>query len=204
MHTHWKTCYFFGTFNPIHLGHLVMAEAAREQFGFQSVMFFPAYVPPHRHADEDLAPFLHRLAMVKRASYGNARFQVSDAEAHLPSPSYTAQTLRALIPNFEFQAEPVPFIIGTDALKRLDSWHQPELLAKSLLFLQAPRDGEPPVTHVKLDGKDIALNTQTIVMPPIGISSSEIRRRVAEGQSVRYLTPGLVVDYMSWNGLYLD
>jgi nicotinate-nucleotide adenylyltransferase len=181
-----------------------MAESAREQYGFQSVTFVPAYVPPHRQKDDDMAPFLHRLAMVRRACYGNIRFQVSDIEAHLPSPSYTAQTLKALIPNFTFQAEPIPVIMGTDALAQLASWYQPELLAKHVLFLQAPRDGQPLVTSVTLEGKEIPLNTRAIEMPPIGISSSEIRERVIHGQSVRYLTPGLVSDYMTWNDLYLS
>lgn len=197
------TAYFFGTFNPVHLGHLLVAEAARLQFGFNRVVWVPAATPPHRQNDPELAPFAHRLKMVELACRSNPFFTVSNIEGKRSGPSYTVETLKQMIPGFESRTRPVPVIMGTDALMQLATWHQPRVLAEKVLFLQAPRHEETSLCHeIELDGQRQPLHTQTIRMPLIGISSTLIRERIQQNQSIRYLTPEAVADYIAWNRLY--
>lgn len=197
-----STCYCFGTFNPVHFGHLLAAEQAKRQYGFDKVVFVPAAVPPHRQTDPEMSPFTHRLAMVQRACRDNPYFDVSDVEGQRPGPSYTVDTLRILAPDFETRAEPIPLIIGTDALAQLATWHQADILIQRVRFLQAPRGGMPLVTQINLNGQPVALNTEQIDMPFIGIASTKIRQRLRQKQSIRYLTPQSVADYIDWNNLY--
>lgn len=196
------TGYFFGTFNPIHMGHLVFATCALEQFNLDRILFIPAAEPPHRTADTDMAPFSHRVNMVRLACQAYPRFGVSNIESLREGPSYTVDTLRQLVPGFETMTTAVPVLIGRDALAQLATWRETDTLINRCLFFQAPRSGEPPVTSVHLNGQTIPLRTKTVAMPEIGISASLIRQRMREGQTVRTLTPDAVCDYIAWNRLY--
>lgn len=195
-------CFFFGTFNPVHWGHLILAEAARCQLGLQRVLFIPAHEPPHRQNEEDMAPFAHRFRMVELACRGNPFFHASAAESEYLGPSYTIETLRRIIPDFDRLSEPLPLIIGADALRDLGSWHRPDLLAERVLFVQGARADLPPVERIWISGREVPLRTKGVDMPLIGISSTEIRERIRQGRSIRFLVPPKVADYISWNSLY--
>lgn len=193
-----KTCYFFGTFNPIHYGHLLMAEMARTQFDFEQVLFIPAFVSPHRQNESSMALFQHRLAMAELACADNPYFQVSNIEGQRGGPSYTVDTLRLL----ETGSSRLPLIIGGDALMNLGTWHQPEVLIQKSVFLQATRALAPIITHVEVGTQEVPIQTFRIEMPIIGISSTQIRERLATGKSIRYWTPPEVVMYLQTNDVY--
>ncbi len=191
-------CYFFGTFNPIHLGHLIMAESARAQFGFDNILFIPAFVPPHRQHDSDMADFHHRVAMVEAAIEGNPAFFVSAVEQTLPPPSYTIQTLRYFHPDFDISTSRVPIIIGADALAGLHTWHDAITLKNRVRFILAPRESlsrEPQSLSDDLD-------TVTLDMPLIGISATDIRCRIRNRKSIRYAVPDGVLSYITKHRLY--
>lgn len=186
-----------GTFNPIHNGHLRLAQTACNQLGLQTVYFISAFRPPHRSQDDDLASFQHRLAMAQRACQSNPAFQVLDIEKKLPTPSYSVQTVSYMAQQHG-QNGKIPFIIGTDALAQLQTWHQWETLLEKCVFLQAHREGQDPITQVA--GK--ALETIDLEMPPLLISSSLIRNTLKTEKSIAYLTPNSVIEYITWNKLY--
>lgn len=211
------SCLYFGTFNPVHSGHLMIAQAALRQFadklGLECIVFIPAGNPPHRHHEADLLEARHRFNMVKLATASNPAFQVSDIELksaqHKDHKTYTIHTLRQLIQQGKVQA-PVPMIIGSDALANLASWREPEALIESVCFLQAPRPGTPGVESIQIQGRAVHLNTRFIVMPMLSISSSWVREMLqgpdATGkppdETLRYFLPEPVRRYIQDNALY--
>lgn len=202
-----QSCLYFGTFNPIHWGHLMIAQSALRQFGeafgFERVIFIPAGNPPHRSDESDMLDAALRLKMVQLAVGDNPRFQASDLELTLPGKSYTVETLRFLWGNQQI-VSPTPLIIGSDALAGLASWHEPEALIASAHFLQAPRPGVDFVTSVQIQGKTVPLNTSAIEMPPLGISSSWVRTALKTHgpDAVRYALPEPVRAFIRQNTLY--
>jgi nicotinate-nucleotide adenylyltransferase len=202
-------CFYFGTFNPIHNGHLMVAQSALSQFGsplgFERVIFVPAGSPPHRHQEPDLLEAGLRLKMVRRATADNPAFAVSDVEVGRPGKSYTVDTLQTLIQR-QALPQPIPFIIGADALAQLGTWHQPKRLIEMVHFLQAPRPGFDFVRQITLNGEPVSLNTSPIQMPPLGISSSWIRQTLASSptgvEGLRYYLSPSVRQFIQWNGLY--
>lgn len=202
-----KTCLYFGTFNPIHTGHLFIAQAVLSQFAsslaIETVTFIPAGNPPHRGEEPDLIPAEHRFRMVELAIAENSRFRVSNIELRLAEAegrkSYTWETIEHLLEEGLAQ-KPVPMIIGSDALAGLGSWHAPETLAEAVLFLQAPRSGSAFVESVAVNGKTLSLNTRALDMPLLGISSTWIRRRIQETgdyEVLRYAIPEPARQYMA-------
>lgn len=207
-----KSCLYFGTFNPIHSGHLMIAQAVLNQFSpeIQRIVFIPAGLSPHRNQEEDLADAQHRLNMVQRAIASNPAFTACDYEIQKPTMSYTVETVEALIQQHKVQA-PVPMIIGSDALTHLNSWHRASDLAKQVCFLQMQRPGTPFISEIQLGGQTVKLNTQAIEMPMLSLSSSWIREQVrrAQGdcpdrnyQRLRTFLPEPVRQYIQDNGLY--
>ncbi|WP_373532828.1 nicotinate (nicotinamide) nucleotide adenylyltransferase [Vampirovibrio sp.] len=204
-------CFYFGTFNPVHSGHLMVAQSALSQFGgllgFERITFMPAGTPPHRHEQPDLLAAALRLKLVQLATAHHPGFTVSDFELSLPDKSYTVDTLSRLA-QAGLITPPVPFIIGADALAKLASWHQPDVLIDTVHFLQAPRPEYPWVEHVTLNGQKIALNTSRIHMPPLAISATTIRQQLRQTQppadleALRYYLPEPVRAFIGWNGLY--
>jgi nicotinate-nucleotide adenylyltransferase len=180
---------FGGSFNPIHLGHLLLAETARDQLGLDRVLFIPAHMPPHK-ASADLLPALTRLEMVKLAIREHHGFVASDIELHRSGPSYTIDTvklLRAQAPDAELY-----LIVGADMLGvEWKGWSE----LKRLCTIVAAR--RPGARAAKAD-KAIAW----IEMPQIGISSSDIRSRRHAGRSIRYLVPGAVERFIRARHLY--
>lgn len=201
-------CFYFGTFNPIHSGHLMIAQAALNQYGatlgFDGVTLMPAGNPPHRHQESDLLDAVLRLEMARRAIASNPRFTVSDFELTLPGKTYTVETLQKLADAGHIQL-PVSFIIGADALTKLHTWHQPERLIEMVHFLQAPRPDYPWVESVVLNGVSLPLATSRIAMPPLAISSTQIRQTLRTSDStdgLRYFLPEPVRQFIGWNKLY--
>jgi nicotinate-nucleotide adenylyltransferase len=199
------SCLYFGTFNPIHAGHLMIAEAVLNQFGpslgLERICFIPAGVPPHRYQEQDLADAKHRLNMVRLATARHPRFWVLQDEIGKAGPSYTVETIESLLARGLVQA-PVPMIIGSDALTRLSTWHRPEDLAELVCFLQMPRPGTEPVQHLQINGQTLPLRTHAIEMPTLSLSSSWVREQARQGKSLRYFVPEPVREYIRDNGLY--
>lgn len=186
-----------GTFDPIHLGHLLAAERAGEACGLDEVWFMPASVPPHKlHAP--LASADHRLEMVKRAVDGNPRFRVTDFELARGGTSYTVDTvteLKRVYPATEFS-----YIVGADMVMYLPKWRRIGDLIRLVRFIGVARPG----FVLRLDELDPPLRERISIvpMPLMEISSTEIRQRIREGLSVRYLVNAPVLDYMEVNRLY--
>ncbi|MCU0723053.1 MAG: nicotinate-nucleotide adenylyltransferase [Planctomycetes bacterium] len=199
---------FGGTFDPIHVGHLVVAEAAREWARLDRIWFLPSASPPHKAdpAKAPKAPFRHRLRMTRIAAAGNPAFRVSDREGARPGPSYTVDLLREFRRELGPRAE-LHFLIGADWVANLASWKDAAELFRLCRFLVVPRPGFPRPDLARLRralGREAAsrLEEAWIPAPEIGISSTEIRERIAAGRSVRYLLPAGVESYIRRNGLY--
>jgi nicotinate-nucleotide adenylyltransferase len=190
-----------GTFNPPHLGHMVCAQEAYEQLGLDRVLLVPVHTPPHKAVVvEDPGPE-HRLALVRAAVSEDERFEASDIEVARPGPSYTVDTLRGL-----HEASPgdeLIFIVGGDMARSLPSWREPDEILRLATLAAAERDevarADIAGTLGRLEGGE---RVEFVDMPRIGISSTLIRRRVAEGRSIRYLCPDPVVAYIEQHGLY--
>jgi nicotinate-nucleotide adenylyltransferase len=200
------TCLYFGTFNPIHAGHLMIAQAALRQcgdaLGFRGITFIPAGNPPHRQHEHDLLEARRRLRMVQLAVADNPAFDVSDIELRRAGRSYTIHTLRLLLESGCIRA-PVPMIIGSDALAGLSGWHEPEALVQTVCFLQVPRPEYPMLDTIRLGGRAIPLNTRPVDMPPQALSSTWIRRLIREdAEAPRYFLSEPVRRYIADNRLY--
>lgn len=203
-----KPCLYFGTFNPIHNGHLMIAQAVLNQqsLGVDRIFFIPAGSPPHRNHESDLASPAHRLQMVQLATASNPAFRVLEDEIKRPGNSYTIDTVESFLSQGLITA-PVPMIIGSDALAGLGVWHRADDLAKLIRFLQMPRPGSPFIQEVELTSGFTKLNTQPIEMPLTSLSSSWIRafirRNHGASASLRYFVPEPVRNYIQENHLYV-
>ena len=190
-------CYFFGSFNPIHLGHIEIARRIKEQFAFDSVIFVPSYIPPHKH---DLANFVHRLKMIELAVGAD---NVSDIEHKLPIPSYTYRTIEKLkeIDN----TDRINFIIGYDQFFKIESWKEPNRLKDDLNFIVIPRkfqNGQTvnPKAFEYFKNKGFGFEIANIDF--LDVSSNMIRKYVASNQDITGLTTFEVKEYIENNGLY--
>lgn len=189
-----------GTFNPIHIGHLVCAEEAASQFGFDEVLFMPAGRPPHKEVPGG-ATSEHRYLMTVMATVGNSRFRVSRFEIDREQPSYTVDTIRHLS-----QAAPeveIFFITGADAILEILDWKDPEELLKMATLIAATRPGYPLDRFARQSGLMKSGRVQIMEIPAIGISSSEIRERVARRKPIRYLVSSSVERFIEKEKLYL-
>lgn len=180
---------FGGTFNPIHLGHLVLAEAAREQCRLDRIYFIPTAVPPHKRAPE-LIDGRHRLAMVRLAVRGNPAFRASDLELRLGGISYTLRTVQELT-----RREPSAtwfVVVGSDMLAV--RWRGLEEIARRCAFVV----GERP----SIGARRRFPRMRRIEIPQLAISSSMIRQRIRRRHSIRYLAPEAVAAYIRQHRLY--
>jgi nicotinate-nucleotide adenylyltransferase len=190
--------FFGGSFNPIHLAHLICARSAAEQTGADRVVLVPSAQPPHKPKTADLAPASHRVKMCQLAVAGCENCDVNDLETTRAGPSYTIDTARELARRGE---GPVRWLIGADMLANLPKWHQPEALLEEVEFVVMARPGwtfewdalPPPYRK---------LRERVVQTPLIDISATEIRRRVAAGLPIDFLTPEPVVRYIRETGLY--
>jgi nicotinate-nucleotide adenylyltransferase len=205
-----------GTFDPIHFGHLRLATELGEAFHLDKVLFLPAGLPYHRgreaHATSD-----QRLTMVKLAIGRDARFDVDDRELRRAGETYTYDTL-AEIRAERGPAVPLVFLTGSDAFSQVDTWHRWQELFDLAHFVVAirandenwqtkgpgvfPREVWPRITLEQRELSAPSGKVMTYFMTPIAISSTAIRNLAAEGQSIRYLTPDPVVEYIRSHRLY--
>jgi nicotinate-nucleotide adenylyltransferase len=180
-----------GTFNPIHLGHLVLAEAVREELGADGILFVPAPVHPYK-ASGVLAPYSDRLAMVRAAIEENEQFILEE----LPLDArYTIDQLRLIRERYP-EARFV-FAIGADLAAELESWHKPGDVVSSIDIIIASRPGYPAN-----GGGELLRDAKRVAIPLIDLSSSDIRKRLAEQRSIRYLVPAAVERIIRTRGLY--
>jgi nicotinate-nucleotide adenylyltransferase len=193
-----------GSFDPVHMGHLGIAEEARERFALDKVLFVPAAQPPHK-GPKTAAAASDRLEMVRLATRGNPHFLVSDIEMHREGPSYTIDTLEQ-IRRMQPEAR-VYFIVGADSLAELAGWHRARELAERFDFIILARPGARRPSKEELAGSfgdQVArkLDGNFVTTGIFDISATEIRRRVREGRSIRYLVPAAVERYILSKGLY--
>ena len=192
---------FGGTFDPPHMGHLVMAEAARSQLGLHEVIFMPAAQPPHKQGKKICATE-QRVAMVRHAIADNEDFTLSTFEASRKGPNYTTETMRLLREEWGDRVE-LFFIMGLDSLVDLPLWYKPQQLIELVKLAVIARPGY----HADMDTLErllpgISKRVFFAHAPLIGISSTDIRKRVQEGKSIRYLVPRGVEQYIEEWGLY--
>jgi nicotinate-nucleotide adenylyltransferase len=189
-----------GVFNPPHVGHLVCAQEALVQLELEKVVFMPVGQAPHRELEGDPGAEA-RLEMVELATGDDARFAISRAELDRPGPSYTADTLREL--REKASDDELFLILGGDQAAALPSWHEPETVLSLATVAVVERSNWSRsaigITIGRLPGAE---RIRYLDMPIIQISSSAIRRRVAEGKPIRYLVPDKVANYIGANGLY--
>jgi len=191
-----------GTFDPIHTGHLVTAEAVCIEYGLEKVLFIPASNPPHKQQSH-VTDVMHRYIMTVMATYSNERFYVSPMEIERAGLSYTIDTVLALIEQYGENTE-FYFITGADAIQELPTWREIDHLLDLCYFITATRPG------VTCDLKSIQnlfgtkgrQRIQCLSTPDIEISSTDIRERVRQGRSIKYIVPESVEKYILKEGLY--
>lgn len=191
-----------GTFDPVHMGHLVLAETCREQCHLDRVIFIPAGIPPHKQGRELTAGPL-RAEMLEFAVAGHPEFSVDRSEIKRTGPSYTVDTLRGLrqaYPNDELF-----FLMGADSLAEFSLWKEPREIAALASLVVVNRGTQPPPELeplVPLLGAESVARIQRVAMPGIDISASDLRRRAHSGQSLRYLTPRAVERFIIERQIY--
>lgn len=191
-----------GTFDPVHLGHLILAEEARGELGLERVLFVPAG-QPWRKADRQITPAVQRVEMVRVAIADNDGFELSLLEVEREGPSYTVDTLEAL--RARHQGSELFFLMGLDALADLPNWRDPQGIIARAWLAVARRPGlEESAALAAVEERVPGLSRRVIwlAMPRIGISASGIRERVRRGKSIRYLVPAAVEAFIRERGLY--
>lgn len=189
-----------GTFDPIHYGHLVAAEAARVAFGLEPVFFVPNRLPPHKK-DYPVSDAKHRYLMTVLATITNPHFEVSRVELDREGYSYTIDTLRQLRATYG-SAVDLFFISGADAILDLLSWKDVDDLLGLCYFIAATRPGYKLNVELGHLQKKYARKVFTVEVPALAISSTDIRRRVREGKPIKYLLPESVENYIYKHSLY--
>lgn len=180
-----------GTFNPVHIGHLILAEEAREKLKLDRIIFVPAFLPPHKD-NAGIVDARHRFSMLKLAVRDNKYFAVSDAEISRGGRSYTIDTIKQL--KDAYPRDELHFIAGSDLLKYLEEWKDlPEIL-RMVKFVVATRPGYPL--------EEIPAYITTVAIRAVDISAFEIRACVKENKSFRYLVPEAVFRYITRKRLY--
>lgn len=192
-----------GTFDPIHIGHLILGETAWQQFGLDKVLYMPAGNPPHKRNRAGRASDEQRMEMVRKAIEGNPHFELSDLEMNADGYTYTYRTLERM--RRESPDDSLFFIIGADSLADFHLWKEPPRIAAACTLIVACRDHirseilEQQIENVcqKFGAVIHILNTRNI-----DISSHEIRSFVEEKRSIRYYVPDSVREYIAANGIY--
>ena len=181
-----------GTFNPVHYGHLFVAEEVRTTLGYDAVIFVPANQPVHKDRGPVIPPF-HRVAMLRLAVEDCAQFIIDNEEIERGGPSYSIDTVADLVPRHGITGKP-GFVIGDDLVAGFPSWKNVEELVRIVDLIVARRTLAGPV--------QLPHPHRTVMNTILPISSSEIRRRIGEGRSARFLLPDRVLAYIKDNNLY--
>jgi nicotinate-nucleotide adenylyltransferase len=184
-----------GTFDPIHVGHLVLAEQVREKFQLERVIFIPCASPPHK-TEQRLSPANDRFEMTKLALEGNLYFFVSDIELKREGLSYTVETLREL--KELYKDSEIYFLTGSDVLNEITTWKDPEEIYKLAKIVIGIRPG-----FDKFDAENHFAKKSIIVdITGVDISSTQIREKVSKSESIKYLVPSKVEEYIKSRNLY--
>lgn len=195
-----RLCVFQGTFNPIHNVHLAMANFVKNVYDYNTILFIPAYKPPHKEFDDDFSN--HRFQMVKVAITGENHFGISNIEFQNERYSYTYLTIEELYKRYKIDGK-IGFIIGMDAFREIDSWYETDKLKNLVEFIVFPRGGE-------IDKDRLALlhfkgyRFTVAKMEPINLSSSLVREKLIERKPVGNFLPLKVQEYINQNGLYRE
>ncbi len=190
---------FGGTFDPVHMGHLVLAETAADELGLDRVVFMPAG-NPYLKAGTEVSAAEHRMAMVKAAIESNPRFEASTIELEDPGPSYTIESLGRLRTELP-DDEQVYLLLGVDSVLEMPRWRCPEGIFDRAQVIAYPR-GRMMDSVCQDFVSVLGRKAPVLEGPLLGISGTDIRRRVSRGQSVRYLVPDRVAEYIRRNRLY--
>ena len=196
-----------GTFNPIHTGHLIAAELVREQMNLDKIIFIPTGNPPHKSSNTILDSE-HRVNMIKLATGGNDYFSISEIEVEREGKTYTYDTLKQLHENDQLQSNRTGnefyFIIGFDTLKELDTWKNINEICKLCKFIVVNRNNDKNEMQQEILKLEQLYGAQIIhtEIPNIELSSTEIRKRIYEHKSIRYMVTDEVYDYIAKNELY--
>ena len=194
-----------GTFNPIHIGHLVTAEEALHQFELDRVIFMPTGNPAHKIGEEVLAAE-QRYLMTVIATSSNPQFDVSRLEIDRKGPTFTVDTIIELIKMYGKEVD-IYFITGADAVWEILTWHEAQRLADLCFFIAATRPGYSleKFTKLHVTGKNEKGKPQVLMMeiPALAISSSDIRMRVKAERPIRYLVPESVLEFIEKHNFYL-
>ena len=190
-----------GTFDPIHLGHLIVAEEARVRLALDAVVFIPAQVSPLK-LQGACAPAEDRCRMVELAIEDNPYFYLSRIDLERQGPSFTVDTLRAIKASCDPQTE-LFFIMGADSLGTLKSWRAPQEILRLARIIAVSRPGfELDLTALERDVPGMSQEMEIITAVQVGISSTEIRARLEQGLSIKYQVPAPVEAYIREQGLY--
>jgi nicotinate-nucleotide adenylyltransferase len=195
-----RTAVLGGSFNPIHYGHLVLADEILEALALDRVLFVPAGVPPHKPAAQ-LAPAQDRYVMVELAVAGHPQFSVSDVELRRAGPSYTVDTLESL----RIPREGLFLVLGSETFLDLLTWRAPRRLAELAQIVVVPRVGsafDPAGAAFRKVVHEIGHEPQIVHASSLPISASDLRRRVREGRSLAFRLPEPVVAYIAAKRLY--
>jgi len=190
-----KICLFGGTFDPPHIGHLLISQTICEVEEFDKILFIPAYNPPHK---KDISPIDHRVEMVKLSISGNPKFELSDIEIKREGISYTIDTIRALKKEMNLTRENTYYLMGSDSLLEFHNWREPEAILNECQVIVAIRPGFRPsdIQHWILH------RIQFANIPRYEIASTTIRARWIENMTIRYMVTLPVWDYIHENKLY--
>lgn len=190
-----------GTFDPVHIGHLITAECVLEELSLDGVLFIPANVPPHKTERKIISSY-HRLRMVCFATANNPRFKVSDIELNREGPSYSVDTINEL--KKIYIGATFFFITGADAINDLPTWHEATELLKNCHFVAATRAGVKLEKDALIEhfGELARTNIHEVNTRRIEISSTDIRQRVKEGKNIMYMVTDTVAKYIEKEGLY--
>jgi nicotinate-nucleotide adenylyltransferase len=191
---------FGGTFDPVHVGHLILAEQCREQARLDQVWFVPSARPPHK-PDPAPTPFERRAEMLALAVAGHPAFRVEEIEKDRPGPSFTADTLEEL--HRRRPDDELFLLLGSDSLRDLPGWHAPERILRAAGLVVVERPGHPILRADQLrTSPDVPVRLQAVASPLIEVASSDLRERAASGRSLRYLVPRAVEAYILEKRLY--
>ena len=216
-----KVAVFGGTFNPLHVGHAMLADTIVKELGYDKVLFVPTFVPPHKDASK-IVDAKHRMAMISRfcESEGDGHFELESCEVDRGGISYTSDTLEFLTQKYEGKlSSKLAFVMGDEVAAEFHKWRNPQRISELADLLIVHRypdvkametslyDNKPTGDYkgdfsVKFDLKSFTYPSIYVENPMLPVSSTDIRRRISEGKSFRYLVPPAVFDYIIENRLY--